>query len=287
MCTQTVTVTDGQPPTITCPAAISIPTGPTCSRVVTYAAAVGSDNCGSPTITYSTPSGSVFAVGSTTVTATATDASGQKSTCSFLVTVTDPNVICILCTYSWGYWKIHDRRSALANCGLTGSSLFYPCGCMSKWAQIDQNLASLTTVDSWDELLLFSQTRPKAPQLWQLIEQYEALYLSLASRGVITCTPTGSFSWTSTFVPAYVKGNFTLAFELMTNCPFPVVSGVAGVPTCLATSCSPCSGSTTCGTCPDLITKKGLPSPLYALISQIATALGQINNGLVAGAPHC
>ncbi|MDO7877571.1 FG-GAP-like repeat-containing protein [Hymenobacter sp. ASUV-10] len=48
-----------------------------------------SDNCSAPTVSFSPASGSFFAVGSTPVTATATDASGNQSTVSFTVTVTD------------------------------------------------------------------------------------------------------------------------------------------------------------------------------------------------------
>ena len=47
-----------------------------------------SDNCAA-TVTYSPASGSFFAVGTTTVTATATDASGNTTSSSFPVTVTD------------------------------------------------------------------------------------------------------------------------------------------------------------------------------------------------------
>src|SRR5262249_49272294 len=47
------------------------------------------DNCSGVVIVSSPPSGSVFPKGTTTVTATATDASGNKATCSFTVTITD------------------------------------------------------------------------------------------------------------------------------------------------------------------------------------------------------
>ncbi|NND77188.1 MAG: HYR domain-containing protein [Flavobacteriales bacterium] len=56
-----------------------------------------SDNCGTVLTTYNPPSGSVFPVGTTPVTCTATDAAGNTSTCSFDVTVNDtepPVVVC-------------------------------------------------------------------------------------------------------------------------------------------------------------------------------------------------
>ena len=58
------------------------------SMAVTYPAATASDNCsGTVTISYSNPSGSVFDVGTTTVTVTATDAVGNQTTGTFTVTV--------------------------------------------------------------------------------------------------------------------------------------------------------------------------------------------------------
>ncbi|MBI3853153.1 MAG: HYR domain-containing protein [Verrucomicrobia bacterium] len=72
-------------PTITCPADINLPCSLDLLVPVTFAA-TATDHCDpSPTIAYSQPSGSGFPVGTTTVTCTATGASG-KSVCSFTVT---------------------------------------------------------------------------------------------------------------------------------------------------------------------------------------------------------
>lgn len=86
---QTITVIDNTPPTITCPGNITVnaPVG-SCSAVVNFTVS-GSDNCSSPTIVSSPASGSVFPVGTTTVTSTATDAAGNSQSCSFTVTVKD------------------------------------------------------------------------------------------------------------------------------------------------------------------------------------------------------
>ena len=86
---QTITVIDNTPPSITCPGNITVnaPTG-TCSAVVNFNV-TGSDNCSVPTIVTTQASGSVFPVGTTTVTATATDAAGNTNSCSFTVTVQD------------------------------------------------------------------------------------------------------------------------------------------------------------------------------------------------------
>jgi HYR domain/Subtilase family len=90
-CTATVTVVDTTPPSITCPAGIVQNTDPgLCSAVVHYNSPVVSDNCpgvGAPVC--SPPSGSVFAKGTTTVTCSVADASGNTSGCGFTVKVED------------------------------------------------------------------------------------------------------------------------------------------------------------------------------------------------------
>ena len=60
-------------------------------------AATATDNCAGTVVTYSQNPGSLFAVGTTTVTATATDASNNVSTCTFTVTVNDTELPTISC----------------------------------------------------------------------------------------------------------------------------------------------------------------------------------------------
>ena len=90
----TVTIQCCVPPVVTCPADIIVNnTTGQCSANVSYeATATGT----TPTITYSIEPGSLFAVGTTTVTATATNACGI-STCSFTVTVIDNEAPSITC----------------------------------------------------------------------------------------------------------------------------------------------------------------------------------------------
>ncbi|WP_333819487.1 HYR domain-containing protein, partial [Ohtaekwangia sp.] len=91
-CSFTVTVTDGTKPVIAnCPANISVTTNPaTCNAVVNWTAPTVTDNCdASPTVTSTASPGATFGLGTTTVTYEATDAAGNKETCSFTVTVTD------------------------------------------------------------------------------------------------------------------------------------------------------------------------------------------------------
>lgn len=94
--TQVVTVIDNTQPVISCPANITIePTCPT-GAIATYATPTATDNCGVQSVTRnagSLASGSVFPIGTSTVTHTATDIYGNTSSCSFTVTVLTPQAV--------------------------------------------------------------------------------------------------------------------------------------------------------------------------------------------------
>lgn len=87
--TQTVIVVDQTPPAITCPSNQTAEcTGPNGAAVSFSPTAT--DNCtASPMLGCNPPSGSLFALGTTTDTCTATDAAINQTTCSFAVTVVD------------------------------------------------------------------------------------------------------------------------------------------------------------------------------------------------------
>jgi len=87
---QTITVIDNTPPVISCPANITVflpANSSATSMPVTYPAPTATDNCSAATVTTDVASGSVFPVGTTTVTATATDDKNNSSSCQFTVTV--------------------------------------------------------------------------------------------------------------------------------------------------------------------------------------------------------
>ncbi|MFL6277629.1 MAG: HYR domain-containing protein [Blastocatellia bacterium] len=89
-CSFTVTVNDTQPPSITCPANVtSVSPVPGTGGVVTYPPPTASDNCPGVATSCTPPSGSTFPLGTTSVTCTATDTSGNTATCSFTVSVFD------------------------------------------------------------------------------------------------------------------------------------------------------------------------------------------------------
>ena len=99
-CSFSVTVNDVQAPAISCPANITQGnvTGQ-CGANVSFSSATATDQCtASPSIVnLGQVSGSFFAVGTTTVSFRATDASNNSATCSFTVTVNDIQAPTITC----------------------------------------------------------------------------------------------------------------------------------------------------------------------------------------------
>ena len=97
-CSFNVTVQDNQAPTVNCPAPVTVANTPgQCGAVVTYSVSA-TDNCpGGVTTTLNPPSGSTLPVGTTQVTATATDAAGKTASCIFPVTVNDTEKPAITC----------------------------------------------------------------------------------------------------------------------------------------------------------------------------------------------
>jgi len=93
LCSFTVTVTDSQPPKITCPPNTTRSADPDkCSAVVSYLPPGVSDNCtaaSSLAPACSPASGSTFPKGTSTVLCTVIDAAGNQASCAFTVRVND------------------------------------------------------------------------------------------------------------------------------------------------------------------------------------------------------
>ncbi|RKX18501.1 MAG: hypothetical protein DRP51_09065, partial [Candidatus Zixiibacteriota bacterium] len=90
-CIQTITIDDTTPPSLTCPADIEVDneTG-TCGATVNFTIDPASDNCDASVDIVADPaSGTVFGLGTTLVTVTATDDAGNQAACTFNVTVND------------------------------------------------------------------------------------------------------------------------------------------------------------------------------------------------------
>jgi hypothetical protein len=93
--TQVVTVVDNTPPVISCPVPITLePSCPT-GAIATWTPPEGTDNCAGATTTQTAgpAPGSVFPIGTTTVTYTVNDAHGNSASCSFTVTVLTPQAV--------------------------------------------------------------------------------------------------------------------------------------------------------------------------------------------------
>ncbi|MDX6612477.1 MAG: hypothetical protein QOD75_1663, partial [Blastocatellia bacterium] len=101
-CTQTVTVNDAQNPVITCPANVVSSTDPdTCSATVNPGTATATDNCPGTTVMGVRSDGQAlnapYPKGTTTITWTATDNSGNTASCQQTVTVNDTQAPAITC----------------------------------------------------------------------------------------------------------------------------------------------------------------------------------------------
>ncbi|HSP16621.1 MAG TPA: FG-GAP-like repeat-containing protein [Thermoanaerobaculia bacterium] len=94
--TQSVTVSDNTPPSITAPANITVTAGPSCNATVSLGSPVTSDNCTAVTTSATRSDGqplaAPFPIGTTTVTYEATDADGNSATATQTVTVNVPPV---------------------------------------------------------------------------------------------------------------------------------------------------------------------------------------------------
>src|SRR5205823_2723186 len=83
-----VSVVDTTPPSLTVPSDITAEAASAAGAVADFAA-TATDAVSTPTITYSQEPGTTFALGTTTVTVTATDGARNTATAAFRVTVVD------------------------------------------------------------------------------------------------------------------------------------------------------------------------------------------------------
>ncbi len=93
-CSFTVTITDAQPPIIECPEDRTISTSPTtCNAAVLITPPQASDNCSSVSLTNNYTNApnasSIYPLGTTVVTYSASDVAGNTVSCSFTITVVD------------------------------------------------------------------------------------------------------------------------------------------------------------------------------------------------------
>ncbi|MEO6760505.1 MAG: MopE-related protein, partial [Saprospiraceae bacterium] len=116
-CQFLVAAQEAEVPVITCPDDISVTAeAGLCGAIVTFAA-TATDNCSlSPAISSSLVSGSLFPNGSTSVQVMATDESGNRSTCTFVVTITGNPEVCN---------GLDDDCNGLVDDGAPADNMFY------------------------------------------------------------------------------------------------------------------------------------------------------------------
>jgi hypothetical protein len=101
-CTTTLTVVDTTPPTVVCPGNLTVSANDQCQALVPdlMSKLVASDNCTPAAAlvkSQSPPAGSPAGLGNNLITITVTDASGNRATCTSVLTVVDttpPTIIC-------------------------------------------------------------------------------------------------------------------------------------------------------------------------------------------------
>src|SRR5207237_8428831 len=119
-CSFTVTINDTEAPKITCPANITVQTDCSGVKAVTYATPAATDNCGTPSVVCAPASGSSFALGTTPVTCTGTDASGNHTSCSFNVTVSFSPANCQALGADLVKSKVHFHHDGARYAGFKG-----------------------------------------------------------------------------------------------------------------------------------------------------------------------
>ena len=99
-CSFNVTLTENVTPVIDCPTDIEVDNDPgLCGAIVNYTPPIGVDNCDGATtaLTAGLVTGSEFPVGTTIITYTVTDLSGNQADCSFNITVNDTENPVFIC----------------------------------------------------------------------------------------------------------------------------------------------------------------------------------------------
>jgi len=146
-CSQDVTITDDEDPTVTCPGLITVSADPeVCFATgVSLGTPTTNDNCGVATITNNAPVS--FSVGTTTVTWTITDNAGNSSTCTQDVVVTDNELPQITCSGNVTVTNdLGDCSTDSINVVLEGPIVYDNCGIDTVYNDAPAVFAGITNV---------------------------------------------------------------------------------------------------------------------------------------------
>ena len=154
-CSMDVTVTDNEAPVINCPADVAVNTDAgVCEAMTTIAAPASSDNCSVVSVINdyngTSDASDTYPLGTTTVTWTVTDGSGNTSNCSMDVTVTDAELPVIDCPSDIVLSECTPTASwdliASDNCGVSSVSSDIPSG--STFAEGTTTTVTITAIDN-------------------------------------------------------------------------------------------------------------------------------------------
>ncbi len=125
-CSQTITVEDHENPTIVCPAPIVQGTDDgVCSATVNPGQPTANDNCGTPTVTGTRSDGqplnAPYPKGTTTITWTATDSSGNQASCTQTITVYDDEAPTFTFTGTQTMWPPNHKYKTFTLANLVAS----------------------------------------------------------------------------------------------------------------------------------------------------------------------
>jgi hypothetical protein len=210
-----VTVTDVVAPTISnVPSNITVGNDAgSCDAAVTYTMPSVSDNCSGATISSSHPSGTVFPLGTTLVTFTATDAAGNSTNATFEVTVEDqeapvftsvpPSDTVGQCgqIYSFAMPTGSDNCSGLLLVRQTGglpSGSVFPPGATTNTFEISDPAGNSTTTSF--TIVVVPQGQPQLPSLIEACVNDAAVNITLGQN--IVWSGNGVVNGGTTFDPA-------------------------------------------------------------------------------------
>jgi hypothetical protein len=213
----TVVVADNIAPVISSvPANISVSADAgSCDAVVNYAMPTVTDNCTGATMVSSHPSGSIFNLGTTTVTITATDAANNVTTASFTVTVRDnekPKITAMPASdtvgacgaaYTFAMPVATDNCSGVTVtqiAGLSSGSIF-PVGVTVNAFRVSDANGNDTTVSF--SVVVVPQGMPNLPTVLEICEHMPAVEMTLGQN--LSWTGAGIVANGTTFDPATAK----------------------------------------------------------------------------------
>ncbi|MGB7841324.1 MAG: HYR domain-containing protein, partial [Salinimicrobium sp.] len=238
-CTQVVTVTDNQAPTITCSAAVnqSADAG-ACETFVTVIAPVTSDNCGIDTIINdyndTADASGTYPVGTTTVTWTVTDIHGNTNTCTQDITVTDDQLPVITAgdnittnadAGTCGAAVTVTPATATDNCAVAapvrndnaGFDPAYPLGTRDDGLALDAPYPVGTTIITWTAKDIHGNAADAVQQTVTVIDNIAPVKPTLADITVGQCEGTPVTPTTTDNCAGTITGTTSTSFPLTTQ----------------------------------------------------------------------